>query len=112
MKELLLYRDVQWSRGGILPGSDGDGDRPREASMSEAAAVQTSRGKMCSGSEAGSYLRLIDFVYHSTCLLLSSQEKKKKRAWGGRRRRPPEGSEHVRGSRRPPPRHLSVKFGV
>ena len=22
--------------------------------------------KMCSGSEAGSYLRLIDFVYHST----------------------------------------------
>ena len=24
---------------------------------------------MCSGSEAGSYLRLIDFVYHSTLVL-------------------------------------------
>ena len=34
--------------------------------------ARTARGKidyftkMCSGSEAGSYLRLIDFVYHST----------------------------------------------
>jgi len=25
--------------------------------------------EMCSGSEAGSYLRLIDFVYHSTLVL-------------------------------------------
>ena len=31
---------------------------------------------MCSGSEAGSYLRLIDFVYHST---LGLRVKKKKR---------------------------------
>ena len=31
---------------------------------------------MCSGSEAGSYLRLIDFVYHST-LGLSVIKKKK-----------------------------------
>jgi len=31
---------------------------------------------MCSGSEAGSYLRLIDFVYHST---LSLRVIKKKR---------------------------------
>jgi len=33
--------------------------------------------EMCSGSEAGSYLRLIDFVYHST--LGSRVMKKKKR---------------------------------
>ena len=33
---------------------------------------------MCSGSEAGSYLRPIDFVYHST-LGLSVIKKKKKR---------------------------------
>jgi len=31
---------------------------------------------MCSGSEAGSYLRFIDFVYHST---LGSRVMKKKR---------------------------------
>ena len=31
--------------------------------------------EMCSGSEAGSYLRLIDFVYHSTLRVI----KKKKR---------------------------------
>jgi len=33
--------------------------------------------EMCSGSEAGSYLRLIDFVHHST-LGLSVIKKKKK----------------------------------
>jgi len=33
--------------------------------------------EMCSGSEAGSYLRLIDFVYHSTLGL--SVIKKKRR---------------------------------
>jgi len=31
---------------------------------------------MCSGSEARSYLRLIDFVYHSTLGLRVIQEKK------------------------------------
>jgi len=36
---------------------------------------------MCSGSEAGSYLRLIDFVYHST-LGLRVINKKKRRARG------------------------------
>jgi len=35
---------------------------------------------MCSGSEAGSYLRLIDFVYHSTLSL--GVIKKKKKGWG------------------------------
>ena len=35
--------------------------------------------EMCSGSEAGSYLRLIDFVYHST-LGLSVIKKKKRGA--------------------------------
>jgi len=32
---------------------------------------------MCSGSEAGSYLRLIDFVYHSTLGLRVIEKKKK-----------------------------------
>ena len=30
--------------------------------------------EMCSGSEAGSYLRLIDFVYHSTLGLRESNK--------------------------------------
>jgi len=34
--------------------------------------------EMCSGSEAGSYLRLIDVVYHSTPGLRVINEKKKK----------------------------------
>jgi len=38
--------------------------------------------EMCSGSEAGSYLRLIDFVYHST-LGVRVIKKKKKRIRGG-----------------------------
>jgi len=29
-------------------------------------ALTTNQSEMCSASEAGSYLRLIDFVYHST----------------------------------------------
>ena len=32
---------------------------------------------MCSGSEAGSYLRLLDFVYHSTLGLRVIKKKKK-----------------------------------
>jgi len=32
---------------------------------------------MCSGSEAGSYLTLIDFVYHSTLGLRVIEKKKK-----------------------------------
>jgi len=32
---------------------------------------------MCSGSEEGSYLRLIDFVYHSTLGLTVIKKKKK-----------------------------------
>ena len=31
---------------------------------------------MCSGSEAGSYSRLIDFVYHSTICLIVKEKKK------------------------------------
>ena len=34
---------------------------------------------MCSGSEAGSYLRLINFVYHSTLGLMVIKKKKKYR---------------------------------
>ena len=33
---------------------------------------------MCSGSEAGSYLRLIDFVYHSTLGVRVIKKKKKR----------------------------------
>ena len=35
--------------------------------------------EMCSGSEAGSYLRLMDFVNHSTLGLRVIQKKKKKK---------------------------------
>jgi len=35
--------------------------------------------EMSSGSEAGSYLRLIDFVYHSTLGLRLLKKKKRKR---------------------------------
>ena len=42
--------------------------------------------EMCSGSEAGLYLRLRDFVYHSTLGLRVIKEKKKVqgsfRVWG------------------------------
>ena len=38
---------------------------------------------MCSGSEAGSYLRLIDFVYHSTPGLRVIKKKKKRRSLFG-----------------------------
>ena len=37
---------------------------------------------MCSGSEAGSYLRRIDFVYHSTLGLRVIKKKKKKKKEG------------------------------
>jgi len=33
---------------------------------SDVVLTQGGGFRMCSGSEAGSYLRLIDFVYHST----------------------------------------------
>ena len=32
---------------------------------------------MCNGSEAGSYLRLMDFVYHSTLVLRVIKKRKK-----------------------------------
>ena len=35
--------------------------------------------EMCSGSDAGSYLRLIEFVYHSTLGLSVIKKKKKPR---------------------------------
>jgi len=37
---------------------------------------------MCSGSEAGSYSRLIDFVYHSTLGLRVIKKKKKAEGLG------------------------------
>jgi len=39
--------------------------------------------EMCSGSEEGSYLRLIDFVYHSTLGWRVIKKKKKKTAVHG-----------------------------
>jgi len=38
---------------------------------------QTTRTQLCSGSEAGPYLRLIDFVYHSTLGVRVIKKKKK-----------------------------------
>ena len=40
--------------------------------------VSQPREALCSGSEAGSYLRLIDFVYHSTLGLRVLKKKKNK----------------------------------
>ena len=63
--------------------------------------VRTSHGrtrpdhfrKMCSGSEAGSYLRLIDFVYHSTLGLRAIKKKKSRvRTSHGRTRPDPDAS--------------------
>ena len=52
----------------------------REAHHSdEASGVRGFFIKMCSGSEAGSYLRLIGFVYHSTLGLRVAADKKKVR---------------------------------
>jgi len=39
---------------------------------------------MCSGSEAGSYLRLINFVYHSTLGLRVIKKKKKRNTSGSK----------------------------
>jgi len=36
---------------------------------------------MCSGSEAGSYLRLIDFVYHSTLGLRVIKKRRRRMFW-------------------------------
>ena len=38
--------------------------------------------EMCSGSDTGSYLRIIDFVHHSTLSLKVKEKKKKSRVWG------------------------------
>jgi len=46
---------------------------------STAAQDTPARPEMCSGSKAGSYSRLIDFVYHSTLGLRVIQKKKKLR---------------------------------
>jgi len=40
---------------------------------------------MCSGSEAGLYLRLIDFVYHSTLVLSVIKKNKKNAAMPGKK---------------------------
>jgi len=47
----------------------------REGLMSQ---FENNYTEMCSSSEAGSYLRLIDFVYHSTLGLRVIKQKKKK----------------------------------
>ena len=63
-----LHISVKWLGGRAKDRvSDGEVDDHAEPYFTE----------MCSGSEAGSYLRLIDFVYHST---LGLSVTKKKRA--------------------------------
>ena len=49
----------------------------REYRDPDAVLAPTNKEEMCSGSEAGSYLRLIDFVYHSTLGLRVIKKKKK-----------------------------------
>jgi len=48
----------------------------RIASRCSALVWGAAFAEMCSGSEAGSYLRLIDFVYHSTLGLRVIKKKK------------------------------------
>jgi len=48
--------------------------------------------EMCSGCEAGSYSRLIDFVYHSTLGLREIKKKKKELDEGGHQTRGARGS--------------------
>jgi len=60
-------------RKSIVGGRQTSGPRSNWRSFTE----------MCSGSEAGSYLRRIDFVYHATLVLRVKRKKKKK---GGRPR--------------------------
>ena len=66
---------------------------PEHASASQKSKIITCRRtcsqfknnystEMCSGSEEGSYLRLIDFVYHSTLGLRVIKKKKKSHARG------------------------------
>ena len=57
--------------------------------------------EMCSGSEAGSYLRLIDFVYHSTLGLRVIKKKKTKSL-----REDPRGCAHAQ------TRQRGLQFGV
>ena len=51
--------------------------RRRPPALPQAYRAGTPCPEMCSGSEAGSYLRLIDFVYHSTLGLRVIKKKKK-----------------------------------
>jgi len=53
------------------------GEVPLDSSQSEDNYFT----EMCSGSEAGSYLTLIDFVYHSTLGVRVIKEKKRGRLW-------------------------------
>ena len=60
---------VVWRVGFWVEGLGDPRVRPQTASEQ--------RANNCSGSEAGSYLRLIDFVYHSTLGLRVIKKKKK-----------------------------------
>jgi len=51
--------------------------------MSTPAFELRVKGLVCSGPEAGSYLRRIDFVYHSTLgLRVIENKKRRSRVWG------------------------------
>ena len=60
------------SRGGVSPGAA----RRRGGLDGALRRNRRAPGKMCSGSEAGSYLRRIDFVCHSTLGLRVIHKKK------------------------------------
>ena len=61
----------------FLASSGSQGLRIRVSHLGCARVLDGGFTDMCSGSEAGSYLRLIDFVYHSTLSLRVIEKKKK-----------------------------------
>jgi len=70
---------------------------------------------MCSGSEAGSYLRLIDFVYYSTLGLRVMKKKKNElrdEEEHGRGRNPEEPREPQKSIRRPLPSKEGTPYQV
>ena len=64
-------------RGRAGPRSSGTADRAPARGKLRCQFENNYFTEMCSGSEEGSYLRLIDFVYHSTLGLRVIKKKKK-----------------------------------
>ena len=59
-------------------GTPADHTKPNQTEVALDQVENNYFTETCSGSEAGSYVRLIDFVYHSTLGLRVIKKKKKK----------------------------------